>query len=117
MALQAAGAYEIKGKLPVSGVTVSNGIKVTLVGTNSLSVTSMTVDGWVYSGTVLESVVNASSLASDIGSGNTCTVLEIDGTITVNAAGTLNLQAAQHTSTALTTTIGAGGFIRLSRIS
>ena len=117
VALTAAGTYAITGKLPVSGVTGSNGIKVALVGTNSLSVTSMTVDGWVYSGTTLESVTNANTLAVDMGSANTCTILKFDGTIVVNAAGTLNLQAAQHSSTSLTTTIGAGGFMSLTRIS
>lgn len=117
VALQAGGGYTVNGKLPVSGVTVSNGIKAALVGTGGLSVTSMTVDGWVYSGTTLESVTNANTLAVDMGSANTCTVFELNGTITVNAAGTLNLQAAQHTSTSLTTTIGAGGFLTLTRVS
>lgn len=117
VALQAAGVYKIDATIPVSGVTVSNGIKVALAATNSLSVTSMTVNGWVYSGTTLETVTNAAALGTDIGSANTCTLLKIDGSITVNAAGTLNLQAAQHTSTSLTTTIGAGGVMYLSRIS
>lgn len=117
VALTGSGNYAINGVLPVSGVTVSNGIKVALVGTNSLTATAASINGWVYSGTTLESLTTATALGTDVGSGNTCTVLNINGTIQVNAAGTLNLQAAQHTSTSLTTTIGAGGFISLTRIS
>lgn len=117
VALTAAGKYAIIGQVPVTANNAA-GPNLQFVGTNSLTLTSASIVGTNYNGGTVNAQTIVTALGSDFSNfANTCTLVQFRGTLTVNVAGTLNLQACQNTSSAATTTIGAGGFISLTRAS
>lgn len=117
IALQAAGVYRIRGQLQGTSAAVG-GITAQLTATNSLSLTSANVSAWNYNGTTLNALTNITALASDMAnSANQYTNLFFDGTIVVNAAGTINVSTAQHTSNGTPTTVVAGSYFEVVRIA
>jgi hypothetical protein len=99
------GVYMISGWLHGSAAA-SGGIKVALVATGGLTVTSMTVTGWNYNGATLNAANTATALGSDFSNAAAAyTDFFFEGRITINAAGGLQVQAAQNTSNATATTI------------
>ena len=117
VALTAAGTYAINGQLTCTSVN-SNGLKVQLHSA-SATLTSANIQGLNWNGTTLNASTNVTALDADLSNfAHTCTLLQFAGTMVVNAAGTLNLQAAQNTLTAtITTIVGAGSYMSLTRIS
>lgn len=117
LSLQAAGAYAVRGQLIVSGAN-AGGLIAELVGTGGLSLTSANLNGLTYSGTTIQANTNVSALAADfVNFSNTCTLITFDGSLVVNAAGTLGLSAAQHTSSATTSSVFAGSYLQVTRTS
>ena len=113
--LTAAGVYKIRGHLQGTAAA-SGGIKIILNGT--ATATSLGITTWNYNGTTLNAVTNITALSSALSSNAAAyTDLVIDGTITVNASGTLYLQAAQNTSNATATTITTASYLEFVRIS
>lgn len=115
VALSAAGTYEVFAYLPLSNVT-AGGAKMTLKSSNSLSLTSANLTGLTYSGTTVVADTNITALDADFVSyANTSTLTVLTGSIVVNAAGTLNIAAAQNTSNATSSTVKAGAYLKVTK--
>ncbi|MDE2233460.1 MAG: hypothetical protein KGJ90_05115 [Patescibacteria group bacterium] len=111
------GTYRIRGLLAAIGAAGNGvGVKAAIGGTATL--TSGQIKGENFNGTTYNATTWVTALGSDLANfANTCTDVKIDGTIVVNAAGTITVQAAQATANATTTTITKGSFLELLRIS
>jgi hypothetical protein len=106
--LQAARTYSFDIYIPVTASLSTGGIKVALAGT--ATVTSMIADSWVVSNNAITNQVQVTSLTTlSNGLGGAATgAVRVQGTITVNAAGTFLVQTAQNTSSATATVVGQG---------
>lgn len=62
-------------------------------------------------------MANATALAGALGDTAAVILVEIDGVIVVNAAGTLNVQFAQNVSDATASVALANGFLNVTRIA
>lgn len=115
--LTAAGTYVVRGHL-IGTAGSSGGISAEFIATNSLTLTSGTITAFNYNGTTLNYVTNITAVSSDFGGGNAAyTDLIFEGSIIVNAAGTLGISAAQHTSSTTATTITNGSYLSVVRVS
>ena len=115
--LTAGKTYSCRGHL--SGVAnASGGIKVALVATASLSATSTTWTGSTWSGTTAVANTTVTALGSSIAA-NTAVYSDvyIDGSIVVNAGGTINVQAAQNASFGTATTVLQGSTFSCVRVN
>lgn len=116
-ALLGGATYQIHGQLQ-GAASATTGIKVTLTGTNGLTLTLANMTGWNYNGTTLNTVTNITNLNSDFSNSSAAyTNLVFDGTFITNAAGTLNIAASQNTSNSPATTIKPGSYLSVTRIS
>ena len=89
----------------------AGGIKAAIAGT--ATATAIEYDGWIIDSAAngIKGNTQATALATTVASATTtgtAGVVQIKGTITVNAAGTLLVQAAQNTSSGTATTIKRG---------
>lgn len=109
------GTYHIQGQL--QGVSNNGaGLKAAIATTGSL--TSANITGLSYNGTTIAFNTNVTAAGSDFAAVlHTYTNVYFDGTIVTNTGGTLTVQAAQHTSSASTSTILAGSYLQATRIS
>jgi len=113
----AGATYQIHGQLQGTAAA-SGGIKAALTAASGLTLTSANVTGMNYNGTTLNTQTNVTALAADFSnSAAAYTNLYFDGSFVVNAAGTLQLQAAQNTSNATATTVALGSYMSLIRIA
>jgi hypothetical protein len=112
--LVAGGVYSVYGWLHGSAAA-SGGLKAALAAVSGLTLTSMTLTCWGYNATTINGVNTVTALGSDfVNSAAAYTDIFFQGRITVNAAGTIQLQAAQNTSSATATTI-TDGTLELTR--
>lgn len=117
VALIAGGTYFVDAGFPVTAIT-AGGVNLQLTTPDTLTLTSANLVGLTYSGTTIVADTAVSALSADIVNyANTATLVTLNGTIIVNAAGTLNISAAQHTSNATSSTIQAGSYLSVTRIS
>ena len=115
--LVAGGTYRIRGQLQ-GAAAASGGIKAALTAASGLTLTSANVTGWNYNGSTLNAVTNVTALAADFSnSAAAYTNLLFDGSFVVNAAGNVQLQAAQNTSNATATTVALGSYVEVLRIA
>lgn len=115
--LTAGATYRIRGHL-YGTAAAAGGLKAQLIASNSLSLTSAEITGVNYNGVTTNARTTVTALAADFANSNAAyTDCEFEGTLVVNAAGTINLQAAQNTSNASSTTVLAGSFMEVRRIS
>lgn len=117
--LVAGGTYRIRGQLQGTAAA-SGGIKAALTAASglTLTLTSANVTGWNYNGSTLNAVTNVTALGSDFSnSAAAYTNLLFDGSFVVNAAGSVQLQAAQNTSNATATTVALGSYVEVLRIA
>jgi hypothetical protein len=100
--------YSFDIYLPITASLSTGGIKVALAGT--ATVTNMIADSWVVSNNAISNQVQVTSLTTlSNGLGGAATgCVRVQGTITVNAAGTFLVQTAQNTSSATATVVGQG---------
>ena len=103
-----ARTYSFDIYIPVTASLSTGGIKVALSGT--ATVTNMIADSWVISNNAITNQVQVTSLTTlSNGLGGAATgAVRVQGTITVNAAGTFLVQTAQNTSSATATVVGQG---------
>lgn len=114
--LVAGATYTIDGYLATTN-NGTGGIKLQFAG-GGATATLLLVDTWVYNTTTLTGEVNITALASPlVGSAIAATAVFFGGTITVNAGGVLQLQAAQQVSNGTPLTIANGSFITFTRIA
>lgn len=117
--LSAGGVYVCRAYITGTS-SAAGGVKFQLTATNSLSATSASFSAWVWNGATLNSVTHETVTALGSPLGEATAVYSkalIEGTIVVNAAGTLNLQAAQNASDATSTTILANSSLTCLRAS
>lgn len=113
--LVAGGVYRVQAHLTgASGA--SGGLKVAFGGT--ATATSSTTTAWDYNGTTINAVTTQTTWGS-AAMANTAiyTDLIIEGSITVAAAGTVTLQAAQNASNGTATTVLVGSTMTFSRLA
>lgn len=101
-ALTAAGAYSCHGHMHfTTASTTSNGVKLALATSDTLTVTTLNFTAIGFNGAAFATsgTGTATALASTaINSLNAFTDIILEGQIVVNAAGTLQLQIAENTS-------------------
>jgi hypothetical protein len=97
-ALTAGKTYVCRAHLTVSTGSASAGAKAALVATGSLTATSISYTVQVWSGITLSANTTTTTLGTAVGATAAVTDIYIEGAIVVNAAGTINVQAAQNVS-------------------
>lgn len=114
--LVAGATYTFEGYLSTTN-GATGGIKLNLNG-GTATATSFLCDTWVYNTTTLVGQVNITSIASNmVASAIAATAVRFTGTIVVNAAGTVQLQAAQDASDGTALTIANDSYIKFTRIA
>lgn len=109
--------YVIKGWLSTTS-GAGGGLKIALIASNSLSATSARFQAFAWNGTTAVANTTVTALASNIVAINAViTDVYIMGSIVVNAAGTINVQMAQNTSDAATSSIFTGSTFSAVRIN
>jgi hypothetical protein len=96
--------------------TAAQGIRAAMVATGGLTATAIEYDGWIVDSGANGIKGNAQSAALGTVVANaaltgTAGVVQIKGTITVNVAGTLNVQFAQSVAAANNTTVKRGSYM------
>lgn len=113
----AAGTYRFS--INLAGIATSNcGLKIGLKQNNGLTLTSIesTAKGFTASGVAVQHSTTATDAASLFASTTAVIKCEIDGTMVVASAGTIQLQAAQNAAHADTTSIYVGSRMEFTRI-
>lgn len=106
--LKAGKTYAIEGWLAtVSGA--AGGLKILLTASAGLTASALRIEGAAYDAATAVSRTQVTALTSPlVGSNAIITSVTFKGSITVNAAGTLNVQMAQNTSDATTSSVLTG---------
>lgn len=111
----AAGKYNFRAHL-TGTADAAGGIKVALGGT--ATATSLQATAWNWSGSTINAVSSATALATALGAATAVyTDIIIEGSIVVNAAGTLTVMAAQNVSDVTSTTVAINSNFTVSRCS
>lgn len=111
--LLTSGTYTIEAELPVT-TTGTGGLQLALASSGAvLTATSVNYTG-VFLQTGTAASVNTTTLGGGVGTALNVILAELSGTIVVNTGGTIVVQAAQQVSTTATTTLLAGGFLRVT---
>ena len=112
----AGGVYNLRIRANGSSTT-GGGVKMALGG--NATATNLNCTTWNYNGTTLNAVTNITALASNLTAGNVVfTDVITEGSITVNAGGSLTVVGAQNTSNGnVTTFLGGGCSLELFRVS
>lgn len=107
ISLDAGKTYNCSGHLTVTASGAGGGIKVTLQTPDTLTLTSGSFTAINYNGTTINAQSTATALNTAVGNANAVvTDVYIAAGLVINAAGTLQVRAAQNTSDAATTTVG-----------
>jgi hypothetical protein len=94
----------------------AGGIQAAMVSDGTLTATAIEYDGWIIDSAAngikgnAQSAVLGGVVASATTTG-TAGVVQIKGTITVNVAGTIKVQAAQNTTNGTATTVKRGSYV------
>ena len=115
IALQAGRTYAFDVYLSFT-CTAAQGIRAAMVASGSLSATAIEYDGWIVDSVANGIKGNAQSAAlgtvvANAAMTGTAGVVQIKGVITVNVAGTLNVQFAQSVAAANNTTVKRGSYM------
>lgn len=117
ISLLAGATYAIQAYIPVTA-TATPGAKFSFDTSDTLTATSISYAGTLYNSTTpaASSVTTTlgNAVASVAGAGTYCI---LDGTIVVNAAGTLVVKIAQNTSNGTATSALVNGYLRVTRIA
>ncbi len=117
VALTAGGTYRISVHLEGTGAN-SGGLKAVLATADTLTLTSGLLRGRNRNGTADNASTLITALGSDFSNATTAyTDVTLEGTIVVNAAGTLEVQVAQATSNATSSTVTQGSWLEVKRLS
>lgn len=117
--LLAGATYILQGYLNfTSGAAGGLALSPTAAGTGVATATLFTLDVLAYTASALSAHNTISALSSNLFSAAAAiTLVQFEGLLTVNAAGTFGLSFAQNTSNATATVLNAGSWLRLSRIA
>lgn len=116
-ALTAGKTYSCRGWLNgTSGA--SGGIKARFVSSGGLTATSARFTGQLWNGTTIVSVTTVTAIGSNFaGSNAVYTDLYVEGSIVVNAGGTIQFSMAQNTSNGTATTALTGSTLSCVRVN
>lgn len=116
--LLAGATYIIRGHLTITASNASGGIKVALATPDTLTLTSGTISGLNINNATPGATTTATALATAFGH-VTAAVTDVffEGSIVVNAAGTLEIHAAQNASHASDMTVGVGSTLVVTRVN
>lgn len=118
VSLAAGKTYIFWAHLTITAANASGGIKVTMATPDTLTATSTSFTAVNYNGTTTNAQSTATALGSAVGGATAvATDVYIEGAIVVNAAGTLQVQAAQNASFAANTTVGVNSVLMVQRIN
>ena len=107
--LLAGKTYACTGHLTVSAADAAGGIKVRINTSDTLTATSSSFTAANFNGATTNARTTA-AFASDIGAATAVvTNVEISGTIVVNAAGTIRVQAAKNVAAGTDTVVAQNG--------
>lgn len=115
VALVAGRTYSFEAQLSFTDAA-AGGIQVAMVASGGLTATNIIYDGWIVDSGAngIKGNAQATSLGGVVASATTTGTaghVIIYGTITVNVAGTINVQFAQNTSNGTATTIKRGSYL------
>lgn len=115
--LVAGKTYNVEGWLSTTA-GASGGLKVALVASGGLTATSARFQAFAFNGTTLVANTTVTALGSNIVA-NTAVITDvfIKGSVVVNAAGTIEVQAAQNASNGTTTSVFVGSIFSAKRIN
>ncbi len=117
VALTAGATYKIKAHLPCTS-GASGGVKACIATSDTLTLTSSDLTGYINNTAVAPVIVHTTSgLTTALGSTQVAESVIIEGTLIVNAAGTLVIQGSQNASDAATTSFYVGGYLEVARIA
>lgn len=117
VSLVAGGTYILESYLPATA-GASGGAKVAFGTSDTLTATSISYTGKNFNGTTLNANTTTTTLGNAVGAATAVTTdLMLNGTIVVNAAGTLTVQIAQNASNATPTSALVNGYLRATRIA
>lgn len=113
--LVAGKTYSIKGWISVSAIAAA-GIRMAF-NTTTMTITSMRVNAIAYNGTTIVSNTTISAALTDLFLAFTGVVTDvhIEGSIVVNAAGTLRVQMGQNVANATPTSVLIGSTFNVRR--
>lgn len=116
--LQAGATYRFRAVLPSTVASGTGGIKYCFKYTTA-TLTSMesTAKGYTASAVAVQHTTSTTDQADLFTQAAVVILTEIEGTMVVNAAGTLNIQMAQNTSNASDTVALVGGTLEFTRIA
>jgi hypothetical protein len=111
------GTYRISGRL-IGTAAAAGGLTAELIASGGLVLTSANIVGENWNGTTPNARTTITALATDFSnSAAAYTDCYFDGSLIVSTAGTLNVQAAQHTSNSTATTVTVGSWLEAIRTS
>lgn len=110
-----AGSYSILGEFPTSS-NAAGGLKLSVDTSDTLTASAVNVTTKLYTAHTIDTL-NATALASGVGTTAAVILAELAGTIVVATAGTLVVKAAQNSATSATSSVLANGFLRVIRNS
>lgn len=117
VSLNAAATYSCAGHLFVTS-GAAGGIHVATAAAGGLTATAFRFGARAWNGTTLVSQSTSTTLGGGlINNAAVYTDVDIYGSITVNAAGTMSIQFAQNTSNATTSSVFQGSFLKCDRTS
>lgn len=118
VSLVTSGTYTFDCYLPVNTIAAAAGIAVAVSASNSLTATAFSASFAMANTTsVGYATATTSTIGNTMSSTTLCVLGRVTGSINVNTGGTLIITAAQAASSAQTTTIAAGGFLNVTRVS
>jgi len=109
------GTYHISGRL-IGSAAAAGGLNAQLIASGGLVLTSANIVGENWNGVTPNARTTITALASDFS--NTAaayTDCYLDGSLIVSTAGTINVQATQHTSNGTPTTVTVGSWLEAIR--
>jgi hypothetical protein len=118
ISLTAGGTYKVRAFLPCTS-GASGGVKVALATTDTLTLTSSDLTGFVFNTAASPVIVHTTAgLGTSLAASTQIALaVQIEGTLIVNAAGTLVVQGAQNASNGTTTSFYVGGTLEITRIA
>ena len=120
-ALLAGRTYAFEAELPFT-CSSAGGARAAIVATGGLTATNIIYDGWIVDSAAngIKGNVQSTALGTVVGGvaiTGTTGHISIRGTITVNVAGTLNVQGAQGVSSGTATIFKQGGYLLVHDIA
>lgn len=111
----AAGIYSFRASLSVTA-GAGGGMQVAIGGT--CTATNISYTGWNYNGTTVNAVTTTTTKGNAVGAATAITTnIIIEGTLLVNAAGTLTVQMGQNVSNGTTSSVLVNSNFTVQRIS